>query len=307
MDDDDSEFDWNDKGDIENDFFTFDFQLDQLRQLRRRQVTAGRDPNFDYKYSFVSFDEHVAIAKSKGVGIAPEIKSPTAVNKVTYQLPHHFLMLASFISYSQILKSRGKNVTLEQLLLDSLAKHGYTDRDSDCLLQCFELSTLEKLKNRTNLKRLFLLKRQAKTDEATLERIKNAGIDVICTDKTLLVPRDEHGNCDLEEHDLIDKVRGSIYECNALLRWPLFVFQIHGLGMQVYAYTFKNDDLSHQCWNFYGDVRNELNQFLQLGLDGYFADYPNTVRSFLSQHSSHAVLSSSMLLVALTTLIALLH
>lgn len=87
----------------------------------------------------------------------------------------------------------------------------------------------------------------------------------------------------------------------------LFVFQIHALGLQVYAYTFKNDDLNHLCWNFYGDVRNELNQFLQLGLDGYFADYPNTVRSFLSQHNSNTVLSSSSFLLLLpTTLIALL-
>ena len=84
MDDDDPEFDWNDKGDIGPDYFTFDFNADELKSLVRRQVTSSRDPNFDDKYSFVSFDEYVSIAKSKGVGIAPEIKSPTAVNKVTH-------------------------------------------------------------------------------------------------------------------------------------------------------------------------------------------------------------------------------
>ena len=84
MDDDDPDFDWNDKGEIKDNFFTFDFELSELRTLKRRQVTEGRDPSYDYQYSFVSFEEHVNIAKSKGVGIAPEIKSPTAVNKVTY-------------------------------------------------------------------------------------------------------------------------------------------------------------------------------------------------------------------------------
>ena len=50
--------------------------------------------------------------------------------------------------------------------------------------------------------------------------------------------------------------------------------------MQVYAYTFKNE-LTSLCWNYLGDVQNELDKFYDLGLDGYFADYPNTVSFFL--------------------------
>ena len=76
----------NDKGDIKDNFFAFDFDLKELKMLKRRQVRSGRDPNYDFQYSFVDFDEFVSIAKSMGVGIAPEIKSPTAVNKVTYQI-----------------------------------------------------------------------------------------------------------------------------------------------------------------------------------------------------------------------------
>ena len=62
------------------------------------------------------------------------------------------------------------------------------------------------------------------------------------------------------------------------------VDQIHGLGMTVYAYTFKNEQ-SSMCWDHLGDVRNELDRFYELGLDGYFADYPNTVRSFLDDQN----------------------
>ena len=54
--------------------------------------------------------------------------------------------------------------------------------------------------------------------------------------------------------------------------------------MQVYAYTFKNE-LTSLCWNYLGDVQNELDKFYDLGLDGYFADYPNTVRSFFDQQN----------------------
>ena len=143
MDDDDTEFNWNDEGDIGPDYFTFDFNADELKSLVRRQVTSSRDPNFDDKYSFVSFDEYVNIAKSKNVGIALEIKSPTAVNK--------------------ILAERGNNVTIEDLVLADLSKHGYKGPDDKCLLQSFELSTMNRLKGRTHVKRVFLLKRAAKT------------------------------------------------------------------------------------------------------------------------------------------------
>ena len=102
--------------------------MDELKTLFRRQVIPSRNPNFDDKYSFVSFDEYVSIAKSKGVGIAPEIKSPTAINK--------------------ILAERGKNVTVEDLVLAALSKHGYSGPDDKCLLQSFELSSIERLKGR---------------------------------------------------------------------------------------------------------------------------------------------------------------
>jgi len=244
MDDDDPDFDWNDKGDIGPNFFTIDFNVDELKTLLRRQVTPSRNPNFDDKYSFVSFDEYVSIAKSKGVGIAPEIKSPTAINK--------------------ILAERGKNVTVEDLVLAALSKHGYSGPDDKCLLQSFELSSIERLKGRTGVKRVFLLKRAAKTNQENLQRVKNADVFSICLDKTLILPPDSKGNCGVPNQALVE--------------------QIHALGMQVYAYTFKNE-LTSLCWNYLGDVQNELDKFYDLGLDGYFADYPNTVRSFFDQQN----------------------
>lgn len=245
MDDDDPDFDWNDKGNVGPDFFTFDFNLTELIPgIKRRQVTSGRNHNFDFKYSFVTFDQYVSIAKDKGVGIAPEIKSPTAVNK--------------------ILKGHGIDTTVEDLVLTALSKHGYSGSDDNCILQCFELSTLERLKGRTQVKRLFLLKRPAKLNQATFERVKNAEVVSMCFDKKLIVPVDTKGNCGTTNQTLVD--------------------QIHGLGMSVYAYTFKNEQ-SSMCWGHLGDVRNELDRFYELGLDGYFADYPNTVRSFLDDQN----------------------
>ena len=95
------------------------------------------NPNFDNKYSFVTFDEFVDIAKSKGAGIAPEIKIPNFINKVLAQ--------------------RGTNITIEDLVLNALTKHGYTGSDDKCLLQCFELSTIAEFHRRSEVKLIFHL------------------------------------------------------------------------------------------------------------------------------------------------------
>jgi hypothetical protein len=86
------------------------------------------------------------------------------------------------------------------------------------------------------------------------------------------------------------------------------------MGMQVYAYTFGND-LSGLKWDYRGDVRNELNYFMDtIGLDAYFTDYPNTARSFLdssdcqrsnqatSKTTSTCTITSLVILVLLSTL-----
>merc|ERR1712018_415460 len=225
MDVDDPNFDWNDKGDIIDNYFTFDFTLDELHTLKRKQVSPDRDPNFNWKYSFVSFDDFVIIAKEKGVGIAPEIKSPTAVNK--------------------IFKQRNINVTVQELVLSSLAKHGYSGPNDKCLLQCFELSTLEQIKGQTEIKRVFLLKRLDKTGDETLRRVQMPNVFSVCLDKELLISTSDLG--------YIEDVNQELYD------------RIHDLGIQVYAYTFKNDDLSQLKWDYHGDVRNELQIFYDLG------------------------------------------
>ena len=78
-------------------------------------------------------------------------------------------------------------MTFEDLALAALAKHGYSSEADPCYLQCFELSSLEKLSSKTKLKRIFLLKSKPKTNRETFERVKRAGIYGIGIDKLLLV------------------------------------------------------------------------------------------------------------------------
>ena len=146
FDDDDPNFNWIDKEMIEDHYFTIDFTLEELRTLKRKQHYPTRDPNYNWKYSFVSFDEFVNIAKSYDVGISMELKSPTALNK--------------------ILKDRNHETTVQKMVIDSLKEHGYTDSNAKCHLLSFELSILEEIKDQTKVNCLFLI---AKTDEETLK------------------------------------------------------------------------------------------------------------------------------------------
>merc|ERR1712223_1316473 len=262
FDDDDPNFDWNDNGIIKDNYFTVDFTLEELKTLKRKQHYPTRDPNYNWKYSFVSFDEFVNIAKSHDVGISMELKSPTALNK--------------------ILKDRNHETTAQKMVIDSLKKHGYTGPNDKCLLQSFELSILEEIKDQTEVNRVFLLKRLAKTDEETLKRAQNANVFSVCLDKELLISTSDLGYIENINQDLCD--------------------QIHDFGMQVYAYTFKNDEISKLKWDYHGDPRNELQKFYELGLEAYFTDYPGTARSFVDSilSTSSSINFSSKFLAVIT-------
>ena len=62
MDDDDLDFNWNDKGDI-TDWFSFDFTLEELKTLRKRQANDERDPRYDWQETVVTLDELVNITR----------------------------------------------------------------------------------------------------------------------------------------------------------------------------------------------------------------------------------------------------
>ena len=146
FDDDNPNFNWNDKEVIEDHYFTIDFTLKELRTLKRSQTSPNRDPYYNRRCSFNSFDEFVIIAKSHDFGISMKLKSQSALNK--------------------ILKDRNHETTVQKMVIDSLKEHGYTDPNAKCHFLSFELSILEEIKDQTKVNCVFLL---AKTDEETLK------------------------------------------------------------------------------------------------------------------------------------------
>ena len=63
MDDDDENFNWNDKGDVTDEWFSFDFTLAELKTLRKIQPNEFRDPQYDGKERVVTLEELVDITR----------------------------------------------------------------------------------------------------------------------------------------------------------------------------------------------------------------------------------------------------
>ncbi len=112
------------------DWFVWDFTLDEIRQLRARQVRQGRDQSYDDTFLIPTFDEVLELASEDcdtSVGFYPETKWPS----------HH--------------QARGLDMAgaLESSLSGHVAKNG-------CLpplrIQSFEAEILKTLNARTSYK-----------------------------------------------------------------------------------------------------------------------------------------------------------
>jgi len=250
MDDDDPNVDWNDKGNI-SDWFSFDFTLAELKTLKKIQPNEFRDPKYDGQERVVTLEELVDITREYGekqkrtIGIYPELKHSHAVNK--------------------ILAERGDAKKFEDYALEELNRLGYNSSTDPCYLQAFEMSSLEYVKNKTDLKLVFLLEQNITGNTAVWERLDTIGLAGMGIDKGNLVTP---GCAD-------DSGRGN-YECGT----TDFIQEVKTHGLKVHAFTFRNEWMK-LYWDHGQDPYSQLEEFHKLGLDGYFSDFPLTIRRFL--------------------------
>lgn len=270
MDDDDDDFNWNDKGDV-TDYFSFDFTLEELRTVKKFQANDFRDPRYDYSETVVTLDELVAIVKEEGkkqgrtIGIYPEIKHPRATNRILQQRN-----IPNFVS-------------LEKTTVDALHRLGYNSKDSPCYLQSFELTSLENMRNMTELKLVFLLEQNITQQHwDRIDKLKLAGIGVDKGNLVTIGASDEKG-------------RGK-YEVST----TNFIDEVHKHGLKAHCFTFRNEWMK-LYWNHGQDPYSQLKEFLDLGTDGYFSDFPLTTRRFMNYEgilcSSSTIIESSFSLI----------
>jgi len=152
-----------------------------------------------------------------------------------------------------ISEMEGEENRFEDRLLDVLMEFGYRDETQACFIQCFELESLEYLSNRTKLPLVYLTGGRLSDDKLSEISQYAYGIGV---SKNVIV---------------------QVGADNHILRNTTFVQDCHDQGLKVHAYTFRNDQLPFD----YGmDANQEYLKFLNMGIDGYFTDFPASLNNF---------------------------
>lgn len=248
-----------------NEWFTEDFTLAELKSLRAKErLPAVRQRNTIYngRYTIPTFQEVIDLRDqlsrqlNRRIGLVPELK------------------------HSTYFKSIG--LPLEAPFVQTLRRNHIDDRGGKVTVQSFEVGNLEALDRLlpgVPLVQLFdakalrpgdVLAAGGTTtygDMATPAGLRSVAkyADVASPSKDYIVPRDGAG------HSLAPTT---------------FVRDAHAAGLDVVAYTFRNENnflplelRSSADPAAYGNAIAEYLQFFRLGVDGVFSDNPDTAKA----------------------------
>ena len=268
----------------ETGWFAGDFTLAEIKTLRALQPLSDRNQSFNGKYQIPTLREVLDVAKTEGtkvgrvVGVYPETKHPT----------YHV----------------DANLKLEDRLLAILSEYGYTKKDSPVIVQSFEVSNLQYLRTKTQIRLVQLIDGDDydfKTGAVTLAppydrpydwartgktgtfatMLTPAGLAAIKTYadgigpwKPYLVP--VKGTFDANGK-MLDLNADGVVNYNDTTSQPAtsVVADAHKAGLLVHPYTFRNE-AKRLAFDYRGDPKNEYLQFYRLGVDGLFTDFTDT-------------------------------
>jgi glycerophosphoryl diester phosphodiesterase len=243
-------------------WFTEDFTLAELKTLRAKErLPELRQHNtlYDGRYEVPTLQEVIDVVRGasrrlrRTIGIYPETKHPTYFDSI--------------------------GLSLEEPLVRTLRRNGLARRNAPVFIQSFETSNLRDLNDSIAVPLVQLIDNSgapfdlvAKGDPRTYDDLATpAGLEEIATyadgvgpAKDRIVPRDAEGN---------------------LGEPTSFVDDAHAAGLEVHAWTFRNENAFLPA-DFrrgsdpadYGDAFAEYELFFRLGVDGVFSDNPDTAR-----------------------------
>jgi glycerophosphoryl diester phosphodiesterase len=258
-------------------FFASDFTLAEIKTLRRVQDFAERPQQFNGKFEIPTLEEVIALAKRKSVekgrtiGIYPETKHPT----------YH--------------KSIG--LPLEKRLVAVLAAAGWNTRDAPVFIQSFEQSNLKELRQMTPIRLVQLVDADDVDKDGNLTYAPpfDRPYDWTISGKPELLARTfgffvtDQGLAEIKTYaDGIGPwkryvvssvpIPGSTAPGEAsrsALPPNDLVKRAHRAGLLIHTWTFRNEQ-RRLLSDYAGNPVNEYLQFYRLGIDGVFADFPDT-------------------------------
>ncbi len=258
-------------GNLEEGYFVEDFTLAELKTLRAIERLPFRDQSYNGMFEVPTLREIIALVKSyeketgRRVGIYPETKHP---------------------SYF-----RQQGLALEERLLDILQDTGFTD-PKRVFIQSFEF---------TNLKDIFpalLADRGIKLPLIQLfDEFDTQPYDFVLADR-----KETYGDLIQRESllNLVSKYASGIgvWKNSFVKRMPIspaidlngdgkaevterltgevlpVVANAHEAGLLVHTYTLRNEERYIAAG--YSSVFDEYQSLIELGVDGFFSDFPDT-------------------------------
>ena len=243
-------------------WFVEDFTLAELRTLRaieRLPELRVRNTRYDGRYAVPTLEEVLELVDiesarlGRRIGVYPELKHPSYFTRL--------------------------GLGPEELLLDSLGRHGYAGRGAAVFVQCFESDTLQRLRSRTDLPLVQLVAASGShgggQDLVTATGLRRVGAwaDAVGVDKELVLP--------------CHPATGALGEPTTL------VADAHAVGLSVHVWTMRDENAYLPTGyrrgprpSDTGDSIEATRAFLDAGVDGLFTDQPDTTLEACRRHST---------------------
>jgi glycerophosphoryl diester phosphodiesterase len=240
-------------------WFTEDFTLAELKTLRateRRPDLRPSNTALDGRYEVPTLQEVIDLAEREGVGLYPETKHPTYFD--------------------------GLGLSLEEPLLRALRRNGLDRRGAKVFIQSFETANLKELDEQTELPLVQLIGSAGAPADLVAAGDRRTYDDLVTRE----------GLDDIAEYaDGIGPAKKRIVPWDAEDRLgepTTLIADAHARGLLVHPFTFRpeneflpadlrrGDPDSPQFGAARGDHPAELALFYRLGVDGLFADSPDT-------------------------------
>jgi glycerophosphoryl diester phosphodiesterase len=259
-------------------YFASDFTLAEIRTLRAVQARSSRSQVYNGLFGIPTLDEVIALAKSEGarlgrtVGIYPEIK--------------HSTFHADEVRF-------GANVFEEKLLTTLHTAYGNV-ASAPVFIQSFEVSNLQYLNTRTNIKLVQLIDADDVKDDGSMslvapyhkpydfvvkndarsfaDLLTSTGLDFVKTYADAVGPWKPY--LVKTVNDGVERTGDATLTINdRRVDGSTGVIELaHQKGLLVHTWTFRDDASGYG----FADPKAEMQYYMRLGIDGVFTDFPAT-------------------------------
>jgi len=222
-------------------WFTEDFTLAELRTLyARERLPQLRGTAYDGRFGIPTFAEVIALARARGVGVYPETKHPTYFASI--------------------------GLETDTPLLAELSAAGWDRADAPVFIQSFEVANLRRLAGRTKVRLIQLMDASGGPADGAVPSYAAmatpAGLRVIATYAYGIGP-----------------ARAMIRDGDGTPTG--LVSDAHAAGLKVHPWTFRAENLFLPASlrfgidpRKHGRLAEEMARYLELGVDGFFTDFP---------------------------------